>query len=108
MSPLSSDDKRFLLQLARRTIKARLEDHQMQPPLAGDLTPGLREPAGAFVTLHIGGELRGCVGIIEPRLPLYRTVMDAAVSAAFADPRFPSLTVSELDELEIEISVLSK
>jgi AmmeMemoRadiSam system protein A len=109
MSPLSSEEKTFLLRLARQTLESRLCGEG--PPVAAlapsKSTPALRAPAGAFVSLHKQGELRGCVGMVEPRLPLYRAVMEAALSAAFADPRFPVLRASELGSLEIEISVLS-
>ncbi|MFW5685891.1 MAG: AmmeMemoRadiSam system protein A [Spirochaetota bacterium] len=67
---------------------------------------------GAFVTLHIVHDgkraLRGCVGHVESTIPLYDTVLDAAHSAAFRDPRFPPLSAAELGRVEIEISVLSR
>ncbi len=67
----------------------------------------LRLPAGAFVTLHAGGSLRGCIGYIEPKFPLFQTVAEGAQAAAFHDPRFPPLREEELATLEVEISVLS-
>jgi AmmeMemoRadiSam system protein A len=108
MSRLSSEEKALLLQLARSTLEARLGGERAAAPDASRLTRALRSPAGAFVSLHRQGELRGCVGIPEARLPLYRAVMDAAVSAAFADPRFSALGAAELAGLEIEISVLTE
>ncbi len=69
--------------------------------------PALKEPGGAFVTLHKYGELRGCIGTFQAEKPLYLVVKEMALSAAFNDPRFPPLSTEELPEVEIEISVLS-
>jgi AmmeMemoRadiSam system protein A len=67
----------------------------------------LCEPRGAFTTLYVGGELHGCVGYPLAVAPLYRTVVETARSAALEDPRFPPLTESELQALEVSLSVLS-
>ena len=70
--------------------------------------PGhLRAPSGAFVTLKRGGDLRGCIGTIEPREPLYQAVLDNGDNAARRDPRFSPVTPPELQDLVIEVSVLS-
>ena len=63
---------------------------------------------GAFVTIHKNGNLRGCIGNIIGRQPLYQTVRDMAISSATKDPRFPSVTVGELEDIHVEVSVLSK
>ena len=63
--------------------------------------------SGAFVTLESEGELRGCIGHILAQEPLAATVQQAAVSAATGDPRFPPLTLEELEKITVEISVLS-
>jgi len=104
MSPLPSDDRRALLQLARQAITAAASQGTAPsaPPLSAD--PG---PCGAFVSLHIGGRLRGCIGMIEAPGPLAETVASCAVSAAMEDLRFSPVGVSEVPGLEIEISVLS-
>jgi len=68
----------------------------------------LSEAEGAFVTLHKGGQLRGCIGNIIGQKPLYLTVRDMAIAAASSDPRFRPVSKAELPDLEIEISVLSK
>jgi AmmeMemoRadiSam system protein A len=68
--------------------------------------PVLREPRAAFVTLKTKGSLRGCIGRLYPLDPLYRTVADCAVAAASRDYRFDSVTVEELPDIELEISVL--
>ena len=69
--------------------------------------PIFEEPRAVFVTLHKHGQLRGCIGTLEPREPLAAAVRSAAISAATQDPRFPPVTAAEIPELEIEISVLS-
>jgi AmmeMemoRadiSam system protein A len=67
----------------------------------------LREPAGAFVTLKRQGALRGCIGYIEPREPLYRAVLQNGDNAALHDPRFPPVQASDLKDLDVEVSVLT-
>jgi MEMO1 family protein len=98
-----------LLRLARAVIAARLEGRSA--PRLAELgirnTPALRQVAGAFVTLHSHGELRGCIGEIEPTRAVVEAVRDQALNAAFRDPRFEPLRPDELDEIEIEISALS-
>lgn len=102
----SKAERAFLLELARETILATVEDRpvaQQAPP------PGaLHEPAGAFVSLHRRGELRGCIGTFARDRPLYAVVRDMAAAAAFEDPRFPPLEASEVASLELEISILSE
>lgn len=108
MSPLTKDEQRFLLEWARRAIGAGLAGGTRGRDAAPVTPPEtLRQPGAAFVTLHARGALRGCVGTIRARTPLYQAVAEAAVSAALHDPRFPPLEADELPALEIEISVLS-
>ncbi|MFQ5694753.1 MAG: AmmeMemoRadiSam system protein A [Terriglobia bacterium] len=109
MSPLSKDEQRCLLQLARRSIAARLKDETLDLRAwnAACSFPELLEAGAAFVTLRCGGELRGCIGSVRREQPLYRAVAESAVSAATRDSRFAPVTVGELARLEIEISVLS-
>ena len=106
---LTPAEKKSLLVLARRALEARLRDGRdlADPPPGVALSPRLREPAGAFVTLERDGELRGCIGFIEPIRPLYRAVMENAVSAATRDFRFPPVEAEELPRIRIEISVLT-
>lgn len=102
---LSESDKRLLLELARNTIKARLMGlNQVDIVPESDV---LREPRGAFVTLHKNGQLRGCIGYVEPIKPLYQAVIDMAIAAAFQDPRFPPLKMEEFNDISIEISAMS-
>lgn len=102
---LSADDKLTLRQIAVAAIRSKCL-RQPMPEIASS-SPNLREHRGAFVCLHKGGELRGCIGMIEGFGPLSQTVREMAVQAAFADPRFCPLVPQELDELDIEISVLT-
>jgi uncharacterized protein len=100
----SPEERRQLLELAHRAIQAALQDQEI------DLTPPsahLAEPRGAFTTLHLGGQLRGCVGYVIAVHPLYRTVAETAMAAAFHDTRFYPVSEEEGPHLEIEISVLS-
>jgi len=78
---------------------------EKEPALGGRVTAGLELPA--FVTLYQGGNLRGCIGGLEPRWPLAEDVRVHAVAAALQDPRFPPVTPQELPDIEIEVSVLS-
>ncbi len=99
------EEKARLLTIARESAVAVVSDKEYNP--AEPAEAGLRQKAGAFVTLHLHGELRGCIGIIEPYLPVYQAVSQMAAKAAIADPRFESVAQSEMGEIEIEISVLS-
>jgi AmmeMemoRadiSam system protein A len=95
--------RRRLLDLARVAIRAHLGDaRRPDVPLDGDLG----RPAGAFVTIRRGTELRGCIGHIEAEDALAHVVVRAAVAACSADPRFPVVTINEFADLWIEISVL--
>lgn len=104
MPAYSSDERAALLSLARQSIAAALEGYRVTtaPP-----AEHLLEPRGAFTTLTIDGALRGCIGFVEPRYPLWQTIEETARAAAFEDPRFPSLSADELPRVHIEISVMS-
>jgi AmmeMemoRadiSam system protein A len=95
-----------LVGLARRAITAYLSG---KPFLREEVPAYQEEPAGAFVSLKKEGRLRGCIGTIYPVQPtLAREVADNAVSAATRDPRFPPLTLEELDDIAISVDVLGK
>jgi AmmeMemoRadiSam system protein A len=102
---LSEQDKKKLHEIARQSIAAGLEGKT--PASLTDISGVLREPRGAFVTLHLRGSLRGCIGLIEAVKPLAETIQEMALSAAFSDPRFPPLTAPEFKDIDLEISVLS-
>ncbi|MGE4497527.1 MAG: AmmeMemoRadiSam system protein A [Deferribacterales bacterium] len=101
---ISSDSKRFLLETARKAVKSSLEKSPLIIPPAPE---GLGFKSGCFVTLHVNGRLRGCIGNFRNDVNIVKNVADMAVQAAFQDPRFPSVSEGELDSLEFEISVLS-
>jgi AmmeMemoRadiSam system protein A len=102
---LSEGEKEFLLFIARRSIEAAVTKKGTAMPENIPIT--LTENCGAFVTLHKGSELRGCIGYIEGMKPLYETISDAAQKAALEDYRFMPVTPDELAYIKIEISVLS-
>lgn len=106
---LTVQEKHSLLELARTTIAMVLQGHSPEDlPVDEDrLTPDLVREQGVFVTLRKHGELRGCIGYILPMLPLYQAVMENARNAAFRDPRFAPFMPEELDDVQIEISVLT-
>jgi AmmeMemoRadiSam system protein A len=102
---LSEQDKTTLHEIARQSIAAGLQG-QCPVPLK-DVSGVLQEPRGAFVSLHLKGCLRGCIGLIEAIKPLAEAIQEMAYSAAFSDPRFSPLTDREFKDLALEISVLS-
>ncbi len=101
---LSAEEKRALLRIARGALEAHLAGG---PEVAAPGPGKLREPGAAFVTLKKHGELRGCIGHMEPTSPLWEMIRDRALDAALRDQRFSPVTREELAELAIEISVLS-
>ncbi len=110
---LTADERRLLLDLARAVVEATARGDRPPDPLRWcaredrTITPRLERHAGAFVTLERGGRLRGCIGHIEPICSLLQSVADNAAAAASRDPRFPPVGPDELDDLELEISVLT-
>jgi AmmeMemoRadiSam system protein B/AmmeMemoRadiSam system protein A len=102
---LTGAQRQELLALARATIEAYLNTGHIPAYEAAD--PALARRCAAFVTLKKGGELRGCIGDLWADTPLYQRVQELALAAATSDPRFPPLTSDELDEVDIEISILS-
>ena len=107
MSPISIEDKRYLLQLARTVILDHLGE-KISSPLPARSTPEFMEKRGCFVTLHSSGRLRGCIGIIEPIKSLIAGVKENAIHAGFQDPRFSPVTLHEMENITIEISILTK
>ena len=102
---LTETEKKILLQEARRTIKNLFGTSGIAKPTI--ISETLQAKCGAFVTLHEYGRLRGCIGMIAADKPLVETVRKMALSAARHDHRFMPVTEEELDDIEIEISVLS-
>lgn len=104
---ISSEEKNILLKAARQSIASLFNASEPEQP-DYQKYPLLKEKFGAFVTLTINHQLRGCIGYVIGREPLYHTICSAAVHAAINDPRFPALKKSELETIHIEISVLSE
>jgi AmmeMemoRadiSam system protein A len=103
---IALEQRRFLLNLARSAITSQLYGNGQLPECPDDAL--FRREVGAFVTLHRQGALRGCIGYVRGVKPLYETIIDMARAAAFDDYRFGAVQGDEVDELEIEISVLSE
>jgi len=97
-----STQKEFL-KMARKSIEYYIKNKAL--PVFEPLNEHMQEKRGVFVTLTISGMLRGCIGHHESDIPLYQLVPQMAVAAAFGDPRFPQLSVNELNEIKIKISV---
>lgn len=108
MSSLADGQKRLLLEIARKSIVAAVEGRPWLPPPELPGNEELRQPGGAFVTLHRRGRLRGCIGQLPGAEPLIEVVPHCARLAALEDPRFAPVAPEEVAELEIEISVLSQ
>lgn len=102
---LSEEDGKLLVEIARKAISTYLNDGKViQIP---DVDPKLKEHMGVFVTLNRQNTLRGCIGYPEPVMPLLNALIDAAISAATRDPRFNPVKPSEMDEIHVEVSVLT-
>ncbi len=104
---MDEKDKKTLLSIARESIESAIigtPNEQIQIDIT---SPELKKKNGAFVTLRTNGKLRGCIGRMVSDIPLHKLVSEMAVSAAKEDPRFSQIKLSELDGLEIDISVLS-
>ncbi|MCX7886552.1 MAG: AmmeMemoRadiSam system protein B [Verrucomicrobiae bacterium] len=103
----SREERKQLLQLARQTLEEVVRTGKL-PKVDETKLPGkFLENSGCFVTLTKHGQLRGCVGHILPQEPLYKAVMDNARNAALNDHRFPPVQSAELNDIHIEISVLT-
>ena len=105
MSPLTETEQLELLRIARQALVGYLNVSEI--PKVPEPAEALRQHCGAFVSLHNGRNLRGCVGVITANKPLYLTVGECAVWAGLQDHRFPPVTKREVKELNFEISVLS-
>jgi AmmeMemoRadiSam system protein A len=102
---LTQEEKTTLLDIVKKTVAAKVNDEDIPKFTVNSET--LKEKRGAFVTLKKSGHLRGCIGYIKAVKPLWETVQEMAVAAAFHDPRFPSLKPDEIRDITFEISVLS-
>ena len=104
---ISKAEKDILLNAARQSIGSLFDGKTPEIPEYKNY-PLLKEKLGAFVTLTINHQLRGCIGYIIGREPLFDTICSASVHAAVNDPRFSALKKSEFEKIHIEISILSE
>jgi AmmeMemoRadiSam system protein A len=104
---LTPQERQRLIALAREAITRSVQRQELPPVDLNALSENVRRNGASFVTLTKHGELRGCIGSLEARRPLVEDVRENAISAAFHDPRFSPVRPGELDDLRVEISVLS-
>ncbi|MDO8438442.1 MAG: AmmeMemoRadiSam system protein A [Nitrosomonadaceae bacterium] len=102
---MSTDQGKILLPIARAAIAHVL--HAPYPAAADETAAWLAEPGASFITLTQSGELRGCIGTLQPHRPLLADVKSNAVSAALHDPRFLPLTLEEFVTVQVEVSLLT-
>lgn len=105
---LTREDKKTLLNIAREAIQKKARDEKLPVLEVDSFAPPLRKKRASFVTLKKRGALRGCVGTLKAEQPLVEDVQVRALAAAFHDFRFPPLDAEELEEITIEVSVLTK
>ena len=91
----------------RRAVDCGDEDIAVATETDEAASPALAVPGAAFVTLHVAGRLRGCIGTVERRKPLWQVVAEMAAAAATRDPRFEPIDAADLGALTVEISVLT-
>ncbi len=107
---LTPEEGKFLVSLARKAVEEYLRNGRIIA-VPKDVSPKLMERCGVFVTLnsfHQGKKgLRGCIGFPYPTTPLTRAVIESAINSATQDPRFPPVSLNELDEIVFEVSVLT-
>ena len=104
---LSDEDKRLLKEIALQSIKDSLDGKSIAQPSLNSQFENLNSKCGAFVSLHKHGRLRGCIGHFGEDVPLHEIVAEMARAAAFEDPRFSPVRREELEDIDIEISVLT-
>jgi len=104
---LNPEECQTLLGLARQALELSVRGEPLPRLALEELPLKLRQPGATFVTLTISGNLRGCIGALEPYRPLAEDVRQHAVAAAFKDYRFPNVAENELNKIAIEISYLS-
>ncbi len=103
--PLDERDRSEILRIARATLREHLTTGYLPP--GAPHRPSLLQPAGAFVTLRVDGQLRGCMGRVDADKPLYLAVEELTVAAATRDPRFDPLRLEEIKQTRISVSILS-
>ena len=104
---LTAEEKETLLSQARQALESGARGEKLPPLDLKSMPQRLQEPGATFVTLTIGGNLRGCIGALEAYQPLAEDVREHAVAAALQDFRFPNVGPEELSQIEIEVSRLT-
>jgi len=104
---LTTEENQTLLRLARQALEMGVRGQKLPPLDLQSMPPRLQEQGVSFVTLTIHGNLRGCIGALEPYQPLADDVREHAVAAALQDYRFPKVRPEELSQIEIEVSRLT-
>ena len=104
---LSSEEKQKLLQISRNTLDEYIRTGKIPAIKDDELTDNIKTCCGAFVSLHINGKLRGCIGNFSQDIPLYKVVQEMTISSATRDYRFTPVEVKDLNKIDIEISVLT-
>ena len=103
----NSEEKKELLNIAKLAVFEATLNHKKIEIDSDKISAKLKLNLGAFVTLYKNGNLRGCIGRFEPNEPLYKVIIDMAIASAQNDTRFDVLSVNELDDITIEVSVLT-
>jgi AmmeMemoRadiSam system protein A len=105
---LRAEDRSGLLHLAFESLADALSTGRRSLPTVESLPTSMRQPGACFVTLRSDGRLRGCIGTLSPRGAIGREVVANTLAAAFDDPRFPPVTLDDLDRLTLEVSVVGE
>ncbi|MCI0549399.1 MAG: AmmeMemoRadiSam system protein A [Anaerolineae bacterium] len=105
---LTLEEQQTLLRLARDAMERGVKGEKLSPLDETALPPHLREQGSSFITLTVHGELRGCIGALEPYQSLAEDVREHAMAAALKDPRFPAVRKEELNGIRIEVSRLTR
>jgi AmmeMemoRadiSam system protein A len=104
---LTLEEQKVLLRLAREAMERGVKGEELPSLDPSSLSPALCEAGSSFITLTAHGQLRGCIGSLEPYESLVEDVREHAVAAALNDPRFPSVREDELNGIQIEVSRLT-
>lgn len=104
---LTSKEKKELLNIAKESLYQAIKNNKRLVVDESKISTKLKEPLGAFVTLHKNNTLRGCIGTFEPDKPLYKVIVDMTIASALSDSRFKEVIADELKDIDIEISVLT-
>lgn len=103
---LTLEEGKLAVRLARESLTDYIEQKKIIDPQG--LPPVFNELRGVFVTLHLEGDLRGCIGYPQPVMPLGKAIVDSAINACARDPRFPCVRPAELKRIELEVTILTR